>query len=289
MALSLTSIRRKRTKFPVEGSLSQSLPFQAATSLSAIAIPRQPEEVSLGRRLWDWKTVAGFGLSAAIIVFFVLTAHLDLGAIWANIQKADVRYLGLALVVYFGAFVFRGLRWRLLLRHADLGADVHLPGLGRLVEIVLLSWFVNCIVPAKLGDAYRAYLLRKQTGAEIGRTLGTVVGERMADILALVALLVASGLLIIGSVAGAGGNLELILLIGVGLAGAIGIAVAALRLASGRFASLLPARWRAVFARFVEGLLRTFRRDVQVPLYGLTCLIWACEALRIWLVMQSFP
>src|SRR5207248_9232070 len=32
----------------------------------------------------------------------------------------------------------------------------------------------------------------------------------------------------------------------------------------------------------------TFQRDVQVPLYGLTSLIWACEALRIWLVMESF-
>ena len=48
------------------------------------------------------------------------------------------------------------------------------------------------------------------------------------------------------------------------------------------------SRWRAVALRFVEGILRTFRRDVQFPLYGLTCLIWACEALRIWLVMQSF-
>ena len=40
--------------------------------------------------------------------------------------------------------------------------------------------------------------------------------------------------------------------------------------------------------RFVEGMLRTFQRDVQLPLYGLTSMIWACEVLRIWLVMQSF-
>jgi len=35
-------------------------------------------------------------------------------------------------------------------------------------------------------------------------------------------------------------------------------------------------------------MLRTFRRYVQLPLYALTNLIWACEALRIWLVMLSF-
>ena len=250
--------------------------------------PAQSEEISLRKRLLDWKTLAGFGVSAAIAVFFALTVHLDLAAVWANIQAADVRYLALALAVYFGAFGLRGLRWRLLLRRADLGTGVRLPSLARLVEIVFLSWFVNCIVPAKLGDGYRAYLLRKDTGADLGRTLGTVVGERMADVLALVVLLGASGLLIVGKLAGAGVDLQLILLTGLGLAVGIGAGVAGLRLASGRLSDRLPARWRELFVRFVEGMLRTFKRDVQLPLYGLTTMIWACEALRIWLVMESF-
>lgn len=245
-------------------------------------------EISLGARLRDWKTLAGFGLSAAIILFFILKAHLDPATIWANIQAADVRYLALALGVYFGAFVLRGLRWQLLLRHADLDPAVRLPGLGGLIEIIYLSWFVNCLVPAKLGDAYRAYLLRKHTGADLGRTLGTVVGEQMADVLALVVLLAASGLLILGDLTGAGSNLTLLLPVGLGLAAAIGVGVVALRFGSERLASWLPARWRVGFVRFVAGLLRTFRRDVQVPLYGLTILIWGCEAVRIWLVLQSF-
>jgi uncharacterized protein (TIRG00374 family) len=244
--------------------------------------------VSLGRRLRDWKTLLGFGISAAIIVFFILTAHLDLATIWANVQHADLRYLVVALGVYFGAFVLRGLRWRLLLRKADLGRDVRLPSLGGLVEIIFLSWFVNCLVPAKLGDAYRAYLLRKDTGADLGRTLGTVVGERMADVLALVTLLLGSGLLIIGKLVGVESNLTLILLLGVGLALAIGIGVVALRTAAGRLSDKLPIRWRVTFVRFVEGMSRTFSRDIQLPLYGLTTLIWACEALRIWLVLESF-
>ena len=36
-----------------------------------------------------------------------MTAHLDVRTIWATVQTADLRYLGLALAVYFGAFVFR--------------------------------------------------------------------------------------------------------------------------------------------------------------------------------------
>ncbi|HMA35066.1 MAG TPA: lysylphosphatidylglycerol synthase transmembrane domain-containing protein [Chloroflexia bacterium] len=245
-------------------------------------------ELALGRRLRDGKTLAGFAVSAAIVVLFLLTAHLNLATIWATVQTADVRTLALALGIYLGAFVLRGLRWRLLLRQADLGPDVRLPALGRLIEIIYLSWFINCLVPAKLGDGYRAHLLRQETGADLGHTLGTVVGERLADILALVVLLGASGLLILSSLAGASRDLTLIVLLGAGLGAAIVGGVVALRLLAGRLTGWLPARWRAVFAHFVAGTLRTFRRDVQLPLYGLTALIWAAEALRIGLVLWSF-
>jgi uncharacterized membrane protein YbhN (UPF0104 family) len=253
------------------------------------ALPtRQGDGIALGSRLRDWKTLAGFALSAAIMLIFVLTAHLNPGQIWATVRTADGRYLVLGQAVYFGAFLLRGLRWRLLLRRADLGAAVRLPGLRGLVEMIFLSWFVNCLVPAKLGDAYRAYLLKQETGADMGLTLGTVVGERMADVLALVVLLQGSGLLILGNLTGAGGHMPLILLLGAGLAGAIGGGVGALRLGAGPLAARPPERRRGVFARFVTALLRTFQRDIQVPLYGLTGLIWAGEVVRIWLVLQSF-
>src|SRR5438128_575943 len=91
--------------------------------------PPAGDGMALGRRLRDWKTLAGFAISAAIVVFFVLTAHLNLATIWATVETADPRYLVLGLGVYFGAFGLRGLRWRLLLRRADLGVGVRLPGL----------------------------------------------------------------------------------------------------------------------------------------------------------------
>ncbi|HEX6605659.1 MAG TPA: lysylphosphatidylglycerol synthase transmembrane domain-containing protein [Chloroflexia bacterium] len=284
MSVFSTSARRAPHPGPVTGAGIGGPRPRPALAVAA----HDGAEIGLGRRLRDWKTLAGFALSAAIILVFVLTAHLDLGRIWATVRTADGRYLAAALAVYFGAFLLRGLRWRLLLRRADLGAAIRLPALGGLVEMIFLSWFVNCLVPAKLGDAYRAYLLKQDTGAGMDRTLGTVVGERMADVLALVVLLLGSGLLILGDLAGAGGNLPLILLLGAGLAGAIAGGAMALRMGAGRVAARLPERRRVVFERFVAALLGTFRRDIQAPLYGLTALIWAGEVIRIWLVLQSF-
>ena len=61
----------------------------------------------------------------------------------------------------------------------------------------------------------------------------------MADVLALVALLVGSGLLILGTLAGVEGNLALILLVGLGLAAALGGGVVGLRLGAAPLARRL--------------------------------------------------
>ena len=57
--------------------------------------------------------------------------------------------------IFYAGFPLRGLRWAILLR----GAGFPL-GTRDATEIIFISWLVNCLVPAKLGDIYRAYLLR---------------------------------------------------------------------------------------------------------------------------------
>ena len=53
-------------------------------------------------------------------------------------------------------------------------------------EIIFLSWLVNCLVPAKLGDLYRAYLLKINSTVSLSRTFGTVFIERVLDLFAIV-------------------------------------------------------------------------------------------------------
>ena len=67
------------------------------------------------------------------------------------------------------------------------------PAIAGLIEIIYLSWFVNCIVPAKLGDAYRSYLLKRDAGVSFSRTIGTILAERMIDLLILFSLLLRLG------------------------------------------------------------------------------------------------
>lgn len=245
--------------------------------------------LSLKDRLLDIKTLAGFGVSAVILVFFVLTVKIDFGATFSKILSANVGFLLAGFVIYYSAFYARGLRWRMLLNNAGFQHEpkVHLPKLGGLIEIIYLSWFVNCLVPAKLGDAYRGYLLKKNANASFSRTLGTIFGERIADVLVLFGLLCLGGLFAFNSVESKLSSIYLVFVFGLILVMAIVLGLIALRFWSDKIARLIPARFQSIFHRFQQGTISTFHRDTQLKLYAFTMIIWLCEGARLYFVLQS--
>src|SRR5207244_10783842 len=74
----------------------------------------------------------------------------------------------------------------------------HRIGAPVLSEIIFLGWFANCIVPAKLGDAYRAYLLKLNAGVSFSTTIGTILAERIIDVVILFLLMLAATVLSFG-------------------------------------------------------------------------------------------
>ena len=78
-----------------------------------------------------------------------------------------------AFAIFYVGFPLRGLRWALLVRRSGFALKVR-----DATEIIFLSWLVNCLVPAKLGDVYRAYLLKINSPVSLSRTFGTVFIER---------------------------------------------------------------------------------------------------------------
>ena len=93
-------------------------------------------------------------------------------------------------MIFYAGFPLRGVRWAMLLR----GTGIRVSARDS-TEIIFLSWLVNCVVPAKLGDVYRAYLLKINSPASLSRTFGTVFIERVLDLIAIAGLGIAAGLL----------------------------------------------------------------------------------------------
>lgn len=240
---------------------------------------------ALGARLLDWRTLLSFAVGFGLLFLAYQRLNVDAAATWETIRQADLPLYALALLVYYAAFLVRTLRWRTLLRNVGYRRreGVVMPSLLGLGRILLLSWFVNCLVPAKLGDAYRAYLLKRDAEVSFSKSFGTVLAERILDLVVLFALLGVAALVAFG--AAIPGPVLSLVEIALGLAVLLVLGLAGMRLFGRLIRGWLPRRLQSKYGLFEEGTLRSFR---GLPVLGVeTVLIWCCEAARLFLVMQA--
>jgi uncharacterized protein (TIRG00374 family) len=234
------------------------------------------DDVAVRRTLFGRRELISTLIPLALIA--IAARGVDWGQAASALGRSQASYVILALIVYYATFPLRAWRWASLLRTG--GATIRW---SDLLRILFIGWFVNCIVPAKLGDLYRSYLVKQRFGISLSRTVGVVVAERLLDLIVVFVLLIVGGYVAFGRtvvpdlrlVYGTGAALFLII-----VAGIVGIYVVAPRLA--RF---FPAEVRRIGRLFREGVLHSFR---ALPIAGpLTVLIWAAEALRLYFVLTA--
>ncbi|MEO9045137.1 MAG: lysylphosphatidylglycerol synthase transmembrane domain-containing protein [Candidatus Dormibacter sp.] len=228
-------------------------------------------------RLLTRRTILSLAAAAVIVVVAVWRAPIDWSDAWSRIRHANLGLYLAALIVYQASFLVRSWRWKLLLRNA--GEDR--PTLP-LVPILVVSFFVNCVVPAKMGDVYRAYLARLRQQVPLARALGTIIAERLLDLVVLMGLLLIAGAVVFHD--RAPGVLIPYLVAGVAVCAAGIGAILVMRAGRGqRLLRLLP---EAVFHRYESfrmGTVESFRHlQVLIPL---TALVWGMESARLALVV----
>lgn len=242
-------------------------------------------DLSLSRRFFDWKTLVSFVVAIAILALLLSRVNVDVGATLAAIRNADPLLYLLGFVSFYMVFPVRGLRWRLMLRSSGL-PPAEIPTVPRLVRIIFLSWFVNCLVPAKLGDLYRAYLLKSWERISGSKAGGTIVAERLLDLTTLLLLGGAAGLLSLRGqtpekLQTLAGPLEA--LAGLVILAALGLV--AMRVYSRPLQRILPQRFLGLYSRFEEGATGAFGRyEVLLPL---SVLVWVFESARLYFVTQA--
>ena len=237
---------------------------------------------SLGKRFFRPRTFISFIVALLIVVFLVTRLDIDPGEVWAQVKRTNPWIYLLGFAVFYGCFVLRALRWEWMLARAGID-DEHgypIPNMPGMLQIFLLSWFANCIVPAKLGDVYRSYLFKQRTKASFSTTFGTILAERLIDLLVLVGVLVASGIVVFGTqVPGQAGQTVWIgsALVGIGVIGC-----GALWFARDHVERMLPDRLQHHFARLHDGIFVVLRRPWLFS--GVSVFIWLAEGLRVFCV-----
>ncbi|MCL5027223.1 MAG: flippase-like domain-containing protein [Chloroflexi bacterium] len=239
-------------------------------------------EISLEKRFFNWRTYLSFAVAIGIIALALTRFNIDMGETARVLQRTQVPLYLAALLVYYATFPVRAVRWRQMLWSVGYRLT-KLPGIGGLAEIIFLSWFANCLVPAKLGDLYRAYLLKKSSPVSFSRVTGTVLGERVVDFTVLLAIMAVAGAFAFHGRFTS--NVSAVLLTSLGFVALAAAILFAMYRFGGRVERLMPRRIRPMYSRFSEGTLGSFR---QLPLIAaLSGFAWLLEAGRLFLVTRS--
>lgn len=203
---------------------------------------------------------------------------------WATRQPAptfpssatNLLSLGGAVGVYAVATALRSERWMALLARGSAQ-----PSRTDCYGLTLVGYMGNNVVPLRAGDAMRVYLMAPRAKTSMRNVIGTLIAERLLDVLVLLALFV---ILAYGVLRGIDAPSEAALgaIAAIVLAGAVVAAIA------------LPIASRTVRGRRAIDFLRPLARASRdlwgrhgVAMVALTLAVWAAEAGTYMLVAES--
>jgi uncharacterized protein (TIRG00374 family) len=244
--------------------------------------PTEAPPLSLASRLRQPRTILSIVVPLAIIGFFLYLNRERLAEVPELILQANPALILAAFIVFYLGFPLRGYRWSLLLRESGFHLKTR-----QSVEILYISWFVNCVVPAKLGDVYRAYLLKMNSPASLSRTFGTVFIERILDIFAIAIIALAAGYWSFRT--GMSDVVRVLFIIGIVVVIVAAVGLFTMRNFGRRIIIRLPLphRFLELYDKFEEGVFGAVALRHLPRLAILTGLIWATEGLRLYLVILS--
>lgn len=233
------------------------------------------------RRLW-------IGILVSVLFLSLALSGQNLSETWAAVRSADYRFLAPALVLYFIGVWIRAARWRALL--TPFGSY----SASALFPVVVIGYMANDVLPARMGEVVRVYVLSQRERLPKTVALGTVVVERVLDAVVMLFLLAVAALLV-----PLNGAVERIALIAAGLLlvglGPLLLLVLwpdyVLRL-FGPVSTRLPSRVLGLATTagsgFLSGLRVVRSGRVLVAGLGLTLAAWLFEAGMYWTLAVGF-
>src|SRR3954470_9762255 len=100
-----------------------------------------------------------------------------------RLLQANPIYILPATIVYFFGVWLRAARWRILM-----SPFARVPT-ERLFRVILIGFAVNNVLPLRLGELVRTFLLKQSHDVPIASSLATILIERLLDLFALCGLM----------------------------------------------------------------------------------------------------
>ncbi|MGD9935037.1 MAG: lysylphosphatidylglycerol synthase transmembrane domain-containing protein [Dehalococcoidia bacterium] len=124
------------------------------------------------------------GLLVTAVSLGLLINIIDWRSSISVLKRADPLFVGAAVVCLLLSLVAKTIRWRMLLP-----ADAHVTT-PRLFRILHISFLLNNVLPARLGDVARIAMTAATPGMRVGLVISSLVTERLTDTVTLLACFV---------------------------------------------------------------------------------------------------
>lgn len=127
------------------------------------------------------KSILNYGLSLTLAVIFLYIAfyNVNFGEVLKLASEASIGWMVLFIVSVFLGHVIRAIRWKVILNSVKPDASFK-----NLFGALMIGYGVNCVTP-KLGEVTRAIMIGKWEKLSRSSMLGTVIVERVIDIISL--------------------------------------------------------------------------------------------------------
>lgn len=218
----------------------------------------------------------GIGLIIGAVFLWLALRQTSLEQIRTIIAQSHLGWILFALTIYMAALLVRALRWRILL------LDVKKLPLQSVGLALLIGYAANNLLPARLGEFFRADFAGQRYHLSRSTILGSIFVERVLDGLVLVLCLLAGRPFI----------QEQAVLSNLTTISALFFISIFLILCFFARASQLNwlKRWPPVITtrvlNFRKGLLGIRGNSFQSAVY-LSCVIWALEGTMLWSMLKG--
>lgn len=119
------------------------------------------------------------GLVVTVVCAVLLFRLIPWSSTETALRSADPMFIGLAVTCLVASLAAKAVRWRLLLPDAS-GVTT-----TRLYRILHISFLLNNVLPARLGDVARVAMTTRQPGVRFGHVLSSMLTERVTDTVTL--------------------------------------------------------------------------------------------------------
>jgi glycosyltransferase 2 family protein len=238
---------------------------------------------------WSDAAVSAVGVLISVAALVLLARSIDLAAAGRLIGGAQIGPLILALAVLLTGLALRLVIWQVLLPPRANGSRA---SARTLAPILMIGFLGNAVLPARLGEVIRGYLVSRREEVSLGGALGSIALERVLDTVMLAVLAFVAAIAV---------GAATWIVRGTGLLATAGVAIVAALATTGLrpFLSLLDRLARFSFLTNPAATLRSRlewfvywsggshrRRAIWLTL-ALSAPAWLCLGAMFWLVSGS--